>query len=273
MPWIEFQNKKIFYRLVGKGNPVLLVHGFAEDGNVWNKQIDALKETNLLIIPDLPGSGSSEMPEGKASIDDYAEVLKALVDETIFTNAEKNDGTFCMIGHSMGGYITLAFAEKYPQLLNSIGLFHSSAYADSEEKVATRKKGIEFIRKNGTEAFLKTSVPNLFCEESKNEKPELIAQLLDIAKTISPGALIQYYEAMITRPDRTSVLKTFANPVLFIAGKFDTAVPLQASLEQCSIPSISIFHVLQHSGHMGMWEEVELSDFFLTDFLKNLQEK
>ena len=111
----------------------------------------------------------------------------------------------------MGGYITLAFAEKYPGLLSSFGLFHSSAFADSEEKIATRRKGIEFIRKNGTRAFVKTSVPNLFCEETKKEKPELINQLLDIANTIPPEALIQYYEAMIERPDRTSVLKSFRN--------------------------------------------------------------
>jgi pimeloyl-ACP methyl ester carboxylesterase len=273
MPWIEFHNKKIFYRLIGKGNPVLLVHGFAEDGNVWNKQINALKENNFLIIPDLPGSGSSQMLDGNASIEDYAEVLKAIADEVLLKNSEENKYRFSLIGHSMGGYITLAFSEKYPQLLTSFGLFHSSAYADSPEKVAIRKKGIEFILKNGTEAFVKTSVPNLFCEETKKEKPELITELLDIAKTISPEALIQYYGAMITRPDRSSVLKTFANPVLFIAGKSDTAIPLQAALEQCSIPSISIVHVLQRSGHMGMWEEVELSDSFLNSFLKYVEEK
>ena len=270
MPYIKFKNKKIFYRLEGKGKPVVLIHGFAEDGNVWNEQIDSLKENCLLVIPDLPGSGSSEMLDGKASIEDYAEFIKVLADEIIAKKSEQNNSGFSLIGHSMGGYITLAFAEKYPELLNSFGLFHSSAYADSEEKVATRKKAIDFISKNGTEAFLKTSVPNLFCEETKKEKPELITQLLNIAKTISPGALVQYYEAMIARPDRTSVLKTFTKPVLFIAGKFDTAVPLQVSLEQFSMPSISIVHILRHSGHMGMWEEIELSNSYLSNFLNEL---
>jgi pimeloyl-ACP methyl ester carboxylesterase len=268
MPYIEFKNKKMFYRLEGKGKPVVLIHGFAEDGNVWNEQIDALKENYLLVIPDLPGSGSSEMLEGTATIENYAEVVKAMIAEVIL---QKNDHQFSLIGHSMGGYITLAFAEKYPELLNSFGLFHSSAYADSEEKITTRKKAIDFIGKNGTEAFLKTSVPNLFSEETKKEKPELITHLLDIAKTISPQALIQYYEAMIARPDRTSVLKHFPKPILLIAGEFDTAVPLHTSLEQFSIPAISTVHILQHSGHMGMWEEVTLSNSFLTDFLRNLQ--
>ena len=270
MPYIEFKNKKIFCRIEGKGNPVLLIHGFGEDGRLWNKQLDALKENHLLIIPDLPGSGSSEMLDGNASIEDYAEAIKTLADEVIEKRGGQKEYQFSLIGHSMGGYITLAFAEKYPELLNSFGLFHSSAYADSEEKVATRKKAIDFISKNGTEAFLKTSVPNLFCEETKKEKPELITQLLNIAKTISPEVLKQYYEAMIARPDRASVLKTFPNPILLIAGKFDTAVPIHTSLEQFGIPAISTVHILQHSGHMGMWEEVTLSNSFLTDFLGTL---
>jgi pimeloyl-ACP methyl ester carboxylesterase len=265
MPYILFHNKKIFYRLEGNGNPVLLLHGFAEDGNIWNKQINVLKENNLLIIPDLPGSGHSEMLDGTPGLKDYAEVVKAIAQEVVL-NKQQNQNQFCLIGHSMGGYITLAFAEKYPGLLNSFGLFHSSAFADTEEKKATRRKGIAFIKKNGTEAFLKTSIPNLFSEETKNEKPELITQLFDIAKNISPEALIQYYEAMILRPDRIPVLKSFNKPVLFIIGKEDNAVPLAASLAQCHIPAISFVHILHHSGHMGMWEEEELSGFFLKEF-------
>jgi len=270
MPFLYFKNKKIFYRLEGKGKPVFLVHGFAEDGRLWNKQVEALKDKNLLIIPDLPGSGSSEILTGKASIDDYADVMKALAEEIKLTGRRENDQTFSMIGHSMGGYITLAFAEKYPQVLNSFGLFHSSAFADSEEKVAIRKKGIDFIRKNGTDAFLKTSVPNLFSEETKKERPELITDLIEIGKTISPEALVQYYEAMIARPDRTAVLKKFPKPILFIAGKNDISVPLAASLEQMSMPPISVVHILQHSGHMGMWEEGELANSHLSSFLNEM---
>ncbi len=270
MPFIEFQHTKIYYRLEGKGNPVLLIHGFAEDGNVWNKQVDALKDKNLLIIPDLPGSGSSDIIDGHASIERFADAMKAVVDSVILKNKEVPFSQLAVIGHSMGGYITLAFAEKYPEMLNSFGLFHSSAFADSKEKIAIRKKAIEFISRNGTEAFLKTSVPNLFCEETKKENPGLIDLVFEMANTISPEVLIQYYQAMIERPDRTSVLKSFKKPVLLIAGKFDTAVPLQASLEQFTMPPISTVHILKHSGHMGMWEEVQLSNSFLRDFLPKL---
>ncbi|HXS56695.1 MAG TPA: alpha/beta hydrolase [Hanamia sp.] len=268
MPYISFQTKKIFYRIEGEGQPVFLLHGFAENGNIWNRQIEALKETNLLIVPDLPGSGNSEMLDWECNLKDYADVVKAIADEAIFKN---NLSTrVCMIGHSMGGYITLAFAEKYPELLNSFGLFHSSAFADSEEKKLVRKKGIDFIKKNGTEVFLKTSIPNLFSEQTKKEKPELIQQLFELAKDIPAEALIQYYQAMILRRDRTSVLRTFKRPVLFIIGKHDLSVPLQVSLEQCYLPFVSVVHILENSAHMGMWEETELSNSFLKSFLDNL---
>ena len=95
------------------------------------------------------------------------------------------------------------------------------------EKKETRKKGIEFISKHGTEAFIKTLALNLFCDKSKNEKPELLGKLIELGKSISSEALIQYYHAMMARPDRTLVLKTFERPVLLIAGKSDSVILLK----------------------------------------------
>ncbi len=252
----------------GAGTPVLLLHGFAEDGNIWNHQIKSLSENHTVIIPDLPGSGKSEMLDGRCTMEDYAEVVKAIADEAILKKNPTADSRFSLIGHSMGGYITLAFAQKYQDLLNSFGLFHSSVFADDEAKKATRRKGIDFMQKNGTEAFLKASAPNLFSEQSKKEFPELITQLIIMGKSIEPAVLIQYYEAMILRPDRISVLETFSKPIFFVIGKYDNAVSLNTSLVQCHIPSESIIHILQHSGHMGMWEEHQLSSICLADFLK-----
>ena len=133
-----YQNNRIVYAVEGAGKPVMLVHGFGEDSSVWVNQIPFLKDHFQLIIPDLPGSGESAMVDDM-SMEGMAEVLKAVADK------ETNE-LFTLIGHSMGGYITLAFAEKYSNRLNGFGLFHSTAFADSEEKKATRQKGIEFIR-------------------------------------------------------------------------------------------------------------------------------
>jgi pimeloyl-ACP methyl ester carboxylesterase len=264
MKQIIFGKKKIFYRAQGKGKPVILLHGFAEDGRVWDYQLKQLKEKFFVIVPDLPGSGSSEMLHGKIFIEDYADVIKAIADAELIN---KNQNQFTLIGHSMGGYITLAFAEKYPGLLNGFGLFHSTAYADDEAKKEARKKGIEFITNNGVVSFLKTTTPNLFSERTKKRKPKLIENLIDLSKNFSAEALIQYYKAMIERPDHTAVLKSFEKPVLFIIGKNDNAVPLKASLQQCHIPSISHIRILERSGHMGMREEKKATTEFLLKFL------
>lgn len=169
----------------------------------------------------------------------------------------------------MGGYITLALAEKYPEHLNAIGLFHSSAYADSEEKKAVRRKGIEFIQQHSSFEFLKTVIPNLFSPASKDEMPESIDAFIQQQNNFSPAALLSYYEAMMQRPDRTDVLKKAKFPVLFIMGKYDNAVPIDDVLKQCHLPEKSYIHILEKSGHMGMMEEPELANLILKDFLEN----
>lgn len=179
-------------------------------------------------------------------------------------------GQITLIGHSMGGYITLAFAEKYPALLNGFGLFHSTAYADSEEKKETRKKGIEFIKKNGAFAFLKTSIPNLYSPVTKKLNPQLIAYQIERSHKFSGAALVNYYRSMMQRPDRTEILKNSRLPVLFILGKYDNAVPLKDGLEQCSLPDLAYIHVLENAGHMGMREEPAESNQILRNYLKNL---
>src|SRR6185295_7446040 len=103
MKHVIFQDKKIFYRAQGNGKPVVLLHGFAEDSNIWNYQLEELAEKFYVIVPDLPGSGRSEMLEGNIRIEDYAEVIKAIIDAEV-TGKEKDKGTknlFTVIGHSM----------------------------------------------------------------------------------------------------------------------------------------------------------------------------
>jgi pimeloyl-ACP methyl ester carboxylesterase len=165
----------------------------------------------------------------------------------------------------------LAFAEKYPSLLDAFGLVHSSAFPDNQEKKNTREKAIEFITNNGAYEFLKTSIPDLFYKGQDGSKPSssYINELIEKGKKFTPEALIAYYRAMINRPDRTAVLKTFPKPILFIIGQFDKAIPFQQSLQQCYLPSQPRVHILRFSDHMGMIEE---SDKVNNALLKFLQE-
>ena len=256
---VLYQNKKILYRSIGTGDPVMLVHGFGEDGKVWHKQVEHLKKKYHLIVPDLPGSGRSEMI-ADMSMEGMAEVLHTIIHE-------ENIDRCTVIGHSMGGYITLALIESYWNHVNAFGLFHSSAFADTEEKKVTRKKGIEFIKQHGAFEFLKTATPNLFSPNSKLQITNSIDRFINSLKDFTPEALISYYEAMMSRPERTSILKNTKNPVLFIAGEHDNAVPLNDILKQCHLPEKSYFHVLKNSGHMGMMEETQNANRILEEFL------
>ena len=256
---IIYQHKKIFYRTYGKGKPLMFVHGFGEDGNVWNNQVDYLKENYFLIVPDLPGSGQSEMVSDM-SMEGMAEVL-----HTIIHN--ENINTCVMIGHSMGGYITLAFAEHYWNHLDAFGLVHSTAYADSEEKKIIRNKGIEFIKQHGAFEFLKASIPNLFSQDFKKENPDLVNDFINAQSGFADEALIKYYQAMIQRPDRTKILINAKAPVLFIASEQDNAIPFADSLKQSHLAEKCFFHILKKSGHMGMLEEIQKINLFLNEFL------
>ena len=290
---LTFESHSIFYRVAGRGKLVVFVHGFGEDGEVWKRppqtppkeglrdaQASLFEDSFLLskfkfIIPDLPGSGKSDMIDDM-SVEGMAEVIKVIIDaessHVTFPGAPDGypDRRVCIIGHSMGGYISLAFAEKYPGCLNGFGLFHSTAYSDTEEKKATRRKGIEFIREHGAFEFLKTANYNLFSQVSKDKMPQLIDEFILSLRNFKPEALVSYYEAMIKRPDRSSILKNLQIPMLFVGGKYDTAIPLSDILEQCHLPEISYFHILALSGHMGMLEEAGKSNTILNDYLINL---
>lgn len=256
---ISFQGKEIFYRVIGNGKPAVLVHGFGEDGEIWHNQVKFLQDKFKLIIPDLPGSGHS------ALIDDMS--MEGLA-ETILVILQEEKCIPCpVIGHSMGGYITLALAERHTEALTAFGLFHSSAFADSDEKKATRQKGIAFIQQHGACEFLKTVTPNLFAPDAKNKIPEVIQDLVEQGNNFTPQSLVSYYRAMMQRPDRTDVLRKTAVPVLFIMGKYDNAVPMEDSLKQCHLPEKSYIHILVQSGHMGMLEEADSCNRILEEFL------
>ena len=298
---IEIGGKKIFYTVSGNGKPVMLLHGFGETGEVWKNQVAFLKDSFRLIIPDLPGSGQSEMIDDM-SMEGMAEVIKVIFDGECPHQTSPGGGDFAnaqnqlfddskskeslqssessqvspsggdlegaaLIGHSMGGYITLAFVKKYSHYLTAFGLFHSSAYSDSEEKKAIRKKAIEFIRQHGSSQFLKTTTPNLFSPLSNEKKPRLINEFIRSMDNFLDTALVSYNEAMIQRPDNTELLKITALPVLFVLGEFDNAVPLQDGLKLSLLPEKSYIHVLHQSGHMGMLEEEEKSNHLLKIFL------
>ncbi len=259
---LSYQETMINYTVSGEGDAVVLLHGFAEDSRIWDKFAEELSGKFMLVIPDLPGTGKSTMLTGEnKGLEDYADCIHLIL-------TKEDISQCCIVGHSMGGYIALAFGEKFPEMLTGIGLFHSSAFADDEAKKQTRSKAIEFIKEKGSNAFLKTSIPGLFADITKHATA--IDDLVEKGTQFLPEALIQYYTAMINRPDRTEVLRSARFPVLFILGKHDKAVPFEQGLEQSHLPEESHITILRDSGHMGMIEEPEKSFHTLADFLHSV---
>jgi pimeloyl-ACP methyl ester carboxylesterase len=265
---INYRGSLLYYQDNGTGSPVILLHGFGESGSIWNEQVNFLKSYFRIIIPDLPGSGLSKMPEtGEQflTMDDYADAIKMILEQEYIKSCT-------LIGHSMGGYITMAFAEKYPECLNGFGLFHSTAMADSEEKKVSRQKGIDFIQSHGPAIFLKEVIPNLYGAAYKTKNQEGLLKHVEESSAFNAKTLISYYQAMMQRPDRKAILQNFQKPVLFIMGEEDKTVNLQEVLPQSHLPRESHVFIWKEVAHMGMKENPEKSNDSLLEFLLHVNE-
>ena len=233
---------------------VVLLHGFGEDSSIWNDYAAILAKEYTVILPEYARFSHLK------TMEDYAEfVHNKLVEQGV----EK-----CVaIGHSMGGYIALAFAEKYPQMLSGFGLFHSTAFADSEDKKEARNKIIETIKKSGSAVFVRASTPTLYAEEFAKLHPETIEKHIEYASQFPPDALIAGMQAIRDRPDRRAVLKALRVPVVFIIGEKDKSVSPVDCKSQIMMPKFFSSSILDNVAHMGMVEEAEHCLAFLEKFL------
>jgi len=259
-----YQQQPIFFRSSGNGKPVVLLHGFGEDSRVFDALLPHLPDGYQYFLPDLPGSGASPFqPTISNSIDVMATAVLALMQAQQLSS-------FTILGHSMGGYIALAMMEQQPAVINGMGLIHSTAFADSEEKKMNRRKAMTFMQENGAKAFLKTAIPGLFAQAFVDTNAAVVDTLIQQGNDFSAAALVAYYEAMIARPDRTEILRQSQVPVLFLIGDEDKAVPMQDVLQQVYLPEQSMVHIMRGIGHMGMLEDTPATAQHIASFLRLL---
>ena len=248
----EFNKQQMGYVKTGAGPTVVLLHGFGEDHHIFNSTVTILEKTYTVFTPDLIGTGMSLLnvsaPITNFSIEYLADSIAALLQH-------ENIETCILLGHSMGGYVTVAFAKKYPQYLKGFGLLHSTALPDTPLKIENRTRGISFIQKFGAAAFLETTANNLFGTFTQKNHPHIITDFITSMPAFSNEALIAYYQAMMTRPDLSSVLEATQLPVLFILGTHDITVALEDTLPQTKMPKTAYLYVLENCGHMGMLEQ------------------
>lgn len=242
----------IYYKKVGKGKPVFLIHGFPNDHTTWNNIVPELSSKYQVFMPDLPGAGSSSFLNELMTIEAMASQIYQIFDHE---NLEKA----VMVGHSMGGYVSANFANLFPDRLAGLSLLHSSAGKDSEEKRAFREKGIKLMRKGDLEknAFLKGMANNLFFPEFAENNLSIVQSIIDNGNALSTEALTTFYTAIKERIDQTESLKNLKFPVQFIIGNDDQVINKEEMLQQSHLAEISDVQLYQSCGHMSMFEYPE----------------
>lgn len=236
---------------------IIFLHGFGEDATVWTEFLELLPKEHTYFCPDYASLTNIE------SLDGYANWLKE------FTT-EKSIEKSVIIGHSMGGYIGLAYAEMFADEILGLGLFHSSAYADSEERKEIRLKTARVIDQQGTAKFIKGFYPNMFSEEFKEKNADFIEKQIERYSYFPKEALMNAQIAMRGRADKTSVLKEANYPIMILAGEKDTFVPKSAALEQIALLKNNQSAVLDGVAHAGMFENPTESAKVVTAFLSKI---
>ncbi|MDR7128502.1 pimeloyl-ACP methyl ester carboxylesterase [Algoriphagus sp. 4150] len=230
----------------GEGQPVILIHGFCEIGEMWRDFAEALSSDFRVICPDLPGCGNSPIHSDSITLEEVAVLLQEWMEENAIHDP-------IVIGHSLGGYVTLALLELMGSQLKGIGLFHSTAFADDEEKKGMRDRTVIFLNKHGVETFVTSFVPPLIPEHKRDAFQEEITTAIDQAKQSTLKGLIAYTLAMRDRKDRFEVLENYSGQKLMIAGTLDGAVKIDAS--RAHKPAITDYYELEGVGHLGMIEQ------------------
>lgn len=254
---IIHQGKQIGYNIYGKGPTLMLIHGFTEHSGIWNEFAHSLQSEYTIITPDLPAHGESDFPEN-LSMEYIADALDAVLFHESIEKA-------ILVGHSMGGYAALNMATKYPELIQGLCLFHSSARADGAEVKQNRERTIEIIQQHHF-SFLHSFIPDLFAPQNREPLKEKIHFLMNEAEKISAEGLIACMNAMKDRSGSIEFLATTPIPIGFIIGKLDSRVAFETILAQTALPKQSHVLILDHCGHMGYLEKPNETLAFIRSF-------
>lgn len=247
------------YSQRGVGEVVLLLHGFLEERGMWNQFTDELSKNYNVIAVDLLGQGETGNLGYVHSMEDHAAAVSTVLD------AENVNG-FTVVGHSMGGYVALALAEKLPAHTKKLVLFHSTAYPDSEERKKDRERVIDLVKRNKS-VYVRTVIPSLFAEHSQMELHSKIQPIIDTANGFTEQGIVANIRGMMERKDRSDILKTADFPKLILHGELDSVIPTKSVQDLAALnPNISL-QVVSNIGHMGHLEAPEKCVKIISDFI------
>jgi pimeloyl-ACP methyl ester carboxylesterase len=247
MPYRTINNILTAYQEQGTGKPLVLIHGFPLDWRIFEQQVAALSKNSRVIAPDLPGFGQSksDKPFSIASLADHVhELLKSL-----------NALPCALGGLSMGGYIALAFAKKYPQDLSALILMDTRAEGDTPEGKAARDKMIELVRKEGSKAIANQMLPKMFAEQTLKSNADAVKKIRDIMEHCPPKTIEHALAALRDREDYSGILSSITAPTLIIVGEHDALTPpkMAQTLDE-KIPNSKLIQI-PGAGHVSTMEK------------------
>lgn len=253
-----YKQSKIHYTSFGRGEPIILLHGFLENSTMWKTLGEELSKTHSVYALDLPGHGKTEAIGYIHTMEDYASLVLAFAD---FFKLK----SFSLIGHSMGGYVALALAEacsKHSKKISKLVLLNSGPLPDSETKQKERNRAISVIQKY-PEAFVSMAVKHLFLPKDQKRLSTEINTAIIAAKECSQQGIINTLKGMRDRKDRTEVLKHYSDKSLIILGKEDKVINFEMTKTFAKQANMQL-KVLP-GGHMSYIEHPDL-------LLKTIQE-
>lgn len=253
-----YKNTPISYSESGKGNTLVFLHGFLENKSMWNSLIPSFITKYRVISIDLLGHGDTGCLGYIHTMEDQADAVHAVLQELRIRKA-------IFVGHSMGGYVSLAFAELYPDTVKGIVLLNSTSRADSEERKLNRDRAIKAVKQNYTN-FVRLSIANLFSEDNKIRLTEEIEKVKNEALKTPLQGIIASLEGMKIRKDREVILHFAPYPILLVLGKKDGVLPYEEAKEQVEGTSANL--ITLESGHMSHLESTTELTTSILQFLK-----
>jgi pimeloyl-ACP methyl ester carboxylesterase len=241
---------------------VVLLHGYLETNEVWTDFRELLKPYFRIIAIDLPGNGLSGTNADENSMEFMADVVADVLNYSEISKVT-------LVGHSMGGYAALAFAEKYGENTEKLCLFHSTPNPDTEEKKQNRDREIILIEENKLNLILQINIDNMFADENLQRMGNAIAMISENATISETAGIIACLKGMKSRKDMNPFLSGFDKPLLFIFGKKDkyiTETVANGLIEK--FPNAKTL-ILENSGHAGFLEEPEICSQKLIEFINN----
>lgn len=260
MKQIIYKNTKISFTDQGKGTAVVLLHGFLENKTMWDKYVSALSKNHRVITIDLLGHGETECLGYVHTMEDQADMIFAVL---ISLRIRK----IVLVGHSMGGYVALAFAELYPDNVKGLFLLNSTSRADSDERKINRDRAIKAVKQNHTN-FVRISISNLFSEDNREVLAKEIEKVkLQALKTPLQG-IVASLEGMKIRKDREVLLHFAPYPIQLVLGEKDGVLIYLETIDQIEGTKVEL--TTFPDGHMSHIENEKELKIVLLEFLKKI---